>query len=559
VAGQSDGGGEAPTPSSPELGVVAGRYKILQRIAEGGMGVVYKAEHTLSRKKLAIKVLHPHLSHGKQAVERFKREVSAAAEIDHPGIVQVFDAGVDTDGSFYMAMELLAGESLASRARTNWPGTKTAVQLVIGMCDPLAKAHEKGFVHRDLKPDNVFIAKDDEGRERVKILDFGLVREVSTRRGPTMTGVTFGTPEYMSPEQAMSAKKAGIPADVWSLGVILYELLAGRHPFTGETPNAVMANAIKEPFPPLAEVAPHVPGEVAAVVEKCLTKDPAGRPANAGELGVLLRDVAQRVELDDAVPLNPEIRRNEGEDDEGDDGVDIPLASAAIPVSIDLAAAQAPPRRAAVWPWAAGALGVVAMIGAAGWAYVQRSRGRDGDPITATPLGPPATGAIAAVGPDPGAVDPGAVDPAAVATDPAAVDPGAAVPPGPIGDPPAADPAATARVIDPPSSDPPRERERRRPREEGATQPETETAPGEQEGPSRLAEAQACLQRADTRCAVAALQSGTTAAEMALLVEVYQAQGRSSDARAAMERYVRRYPRGPRTAEFRRALGLGGG
>src|SRR5690606_30054732 len=131
-----------------------------------------KAEHTLSRKKLAIKILHPHLCHGRQAVERFKREVSAAAEIDHHRIVQVFDAGVDSDGSFYMAMELLEGESFANATRTKWPGTRTAVKLIIEMCEPLKRAHEKGFVHRDLKPDNVFIARDHAGNESVKLLDF---------------------------------------------------------------------------------------------------------------------------------------------------------------------------------------------------------------------------------------------------------------------------------------------------------------------------------------------------------------------------------------------------
>ncbi|MCZ7684993.1 MAG: protein kinase [Sandaracinaceae bacterium] len=117
-----------------------------------------------------------------------------------------------------------------------------------GMLEPLAKAHAKGFVHRDLKPDNVFLTEEEGGRERVKILDFGLAREV-TKGGPTRTGITFGTPEYMSPEQAMSARKVRAPGDVWSVGVMLYELLSGTHPFSGETPNAIMANAIKEPLP----------------------------------------------------------------------------------------------------------------------------------------------------------------------------------------------------------------------------------------------------------------------------------------------------------------------
>ncbi|MDQ3036641.1 MAG: serine/threonine protein kinase, partial [Myxococcota bacterium] len=330
-AGGTTASGEGEAAGRPDHGIVAGRYKILGRIAEGGMGVVYKAEHTLSRKKLAIKILHPHLCHGRQAVERFKREVSAAAEIDHHGIVQVFDAGVDTDGSFYMAMELLEGDSLGNYTRRAWPGTRTSVKLIIEMCEPLARAHAKGFVHRDLKPDNVFIARDHAGNESVKLLDFGLVREVSRRGGPTQSGITFGTPEYMAPEQAMSAKKAGVPADVWSVGVMLYELLSGQHPFTGETANAVMANAIKDPHPPLRDVAPHVPPELARVVEQCLEKEPSRRPRDAADLGAKLRGVTERIELDERGPESPRLRSHH-EDDEGggehdDDGQLLPSSS----------------------------------------------------------------------------------------------------------------------------------------------------------------------------------------------------------------------------------------
>ncbi|MEQ8895045.1 MAG: serine/threonine-protein kinase, partial [Sandaracinaceae bacterium] len=284
---------------------VAGRYLLLEHIAEGGMGSVYVAEHALSKKKLALKLVHPYLCRGRQGVERFRREVSAAAEIDHPGIVQVYDAGTDDDGGFFMAMELLEGESLGDRLRRSWPGMKSAVALVDGMLEPLAKAHAKGFVHRDLKPDNIFLAVLDDGGERVKLLDFGLAREVD-KSGATRTGITFGTPEYMSPEQAMSARKVRAPGDVWSVGVMLYELLSGDHPFTGETPNAIMANAIKEPLPSLRERAPHVPLPLARVIERALEKEPKARPQSAGELLEELRAaVAECGELDETVPVAP--------------------------------------------------------------------------------------------------------------------------------------------------------------------------------------------------------------------------------------------------------------
>lgn len=265
------------------------------------MGSVYLAEHVLSRKQLALKIVHPHLCRGPYAAERFKREVSAAAEIGHPGIVQVYDAGVDETGAFFMAMELLQGETLGDRLRRSWPGMRTAVQLVRGMLDPLSEAHARGFVHRDLKPDNIFLAVDDHGQERVKLLDFGLAREVS-KSGPTRTGITFGTPEYMSPEQAISARQVRPPGDVWSVGAMCYELLSGRHPFHGETPNAVMANAIKEPLTPLTVAAPHVPEPLGRFVEQCLEKQPEARPPHARAMLEGLDRVLDRLTLSDVAP-----------------------------------------------------------------------------------------------------------------------------------------------------------------------------------------------------------------------------------------------------------------
>ncbi|UJR85074.1 Hypothetical protein I5071_71530 [Sandaracinus amylolyticus] len=547
--------------------MVAGRYKLLSRIAEGGMGVVYKAEHVLSRKKLAIKILHPHLCHGRQAVERFRREVSAAAEIDHPGIVQVFDAGVDNDGSFYMAMELLDGESLGARTRREWPGTRTAVELIIGMCAPLARAHEKGFVHRDLKPDNIFIARDHTGVETVKLLDFGLVREV-TRRGPTQSGITFGTPEYMAPEQAMSAKKADVGADVWSVGVMLYELLAGRHPFTGETANAVMANAIKEPHPRLAEVAPHVPEELAKIVERCLEKDPARRPRHAGELGAALRTLTTRTTLDEQRPQNPVLRSHieseedalEGDEAAGNGGLDLDehallssppqqagaldaLAARAGLEPTDPAGRPAKTRSKAArsGAWVAVGAGALGLLGVIGWALSQR----DDAGIVATQL-PEARPAVA----------PAATGEATV-TIPAPQEPAAPPAAETAPRPPEAPAAPVEAAVEAPEAAPAVV--------EAAPEPVRSTtrhrraSSGPTEGSeSALAEAQACLQRGDTRCAVQLLQGGQSAAEMSLLVDVYRMQGRTGDARSVMQRYLRRFSRGSNADAYRRELALGG-
>ncbi|MFK7989483.1 MAG: protein kinase [Sandaracinaceae bacterium] len=540
-----------------ERAVVAGRYELTRFIAEGGMGAVYIAEHTLSRKKMALKVVHPHLCRGKQGVERFKREVSAAASIDHPGIVQVYDAGRDDDGGFFMAMELLEGESLGDRLRNDWPGMRTAVAMIEGMLEPLAKAHAKNFIHRDLKPDNVFLARTEEGGERVKLLDFGLAREV-TKGGPTQTGITFGTPEYMSPEQAISARKVRSPGDVWSVGVMLYELLSGVHPFTGETPNAIMANAIKEPLPPLRDQAPHVPEPLAVLIERCLDKEPEARPQTAGEMLDALRAVVSTLELDDTVPDAPSMLWPDSED-EGVSSHDIAVSSsylvsrrksaeaetvgespAAIPAFQPAASSASAPasdrRRLTVVVWAAvGVLGLVA-LGVAGLFLSSGDSDAEGGldaasaealettlaqqeletdaPATPTeePVTAEATTAESEPTPEPEPAD--------------APEPAADVPPTPAASPEATRPRP-ARVV---------------PRR-----------------PPALPEAQACLARGDSRCAREVLEArGRTEPELALLERLYEQTGDVPPRVRTIRRYLRRFPRGPRAATYQAYLRMHG-
>ncbi|MCC6874726.1 MAG: protein kinase [Sandaracinaceae bacterium] len=536
-------GGAPPAGLGPgERSVVAGRYRLLEEIAEGGMGIVFKAEHTLSKKKLALKVVHPYLCKGRQGVERFRREVSAAAEIDHPGIVQIYDAGVDDDGGFFMAMELLQGESLGDRLRRHWPGMATSVRYIEGMLEPLAKAHAKNIVHRDLKPDNVFLTVDEEGRERVKLLDFGLAREID-KAGPTRTGITFGTPEYMSPEQAMSARKVKTPGDVWSVAVMLYELLSGRHPFQGETPNAVMANAIKEPLPSLAETAPHVPAPLARMIERCLDKEPDNRPQTAGEMLDELRRVLEQVSLDETAPVAPVAppSGHVGSEDEG------PVVSAEIlvapPPSLggvshrDTMASRSRPR----WGLYAG-LGAVALVGLSLlglWGYQRLGAGPT--QITARPLEP--TGAtLAPPSPPPVA---GATEPAAQ-VEPALPEPGAA-------EPGAAEPRAAEPVEPAPPPTAPSGVEGPSPTR--AARPEAPRV-----GPSPLEAARACLQQADKQCARQALEGrARTAAEHALLIQTYQDLRMDPQALAAMRRFVRQFPTAPQTPRYREYLAGHGG
>ncbi|HJL19477.1 MAG TPA: serine/threonine-protein kinase [Sandaracinaceae bacterium LLY-WYZ-13_1] len=577
-------GGAAAAGLGPgQRNVVAGRYRLLEHIAEGGMGSVFVAEHTLSRKKLALKVVHPYLCKGRQGVERFRREVSAAAEIDHPGIVQVYDAGVDDDGGFFMAMELLEGESLGDLLRRQWPGMATAVRLVEEMLEPLAKAHEKQFVHRDLKPDNIFLAVDPEGRQRVKLLDFGLAREV-TKGGPTRTGVTFGTPEYMSPEQAMSARKVRAPGDVWSVGVMLYELLSGQHPFTGETPNAIMVNAIKEPLPPLREVAPHVPVPLALVIERCLQKDEDDRPQTAGEMLDELRRAIEGLTLDGTVPEAPTPPPTWSSDEE-DPGIAV---SSSFPVEpsrrqvaietelIDRDGDQAPVATPSSAPGgsgrkrglvlvaaAVGMLGIAAVIGAQiYWAIA----GEDEPEMVATELAgagaetgapsapegaPPASEPVTpAAGADDGseeraagdeevAADVGATETAEAPTEAAADDEGASDEASE-----SADGAGEASVA-----------ARARARRAAARRREARQAAEDPEGPSALDEARECMARGDRSCARQVLEArARSAPEHAMLIGIYRESGQHSRMLDAMERFVRRFRRAPQTSEYREVL-----
>lgn len=264
--------------------IVAQRYEILARLAAGGMGVVFRARHRVSRHLVALKVMHPIVALDPASVARFAREARVAAAIGHDGIVQVLDAGSDDDGTLYLAMELLEGESLRARLTRADVTRGEAIALIDALLDPLSAAHAAGFVHRDLKPENVFVTREG----RTKLLDFGIAKEIAPASA-TLTGAAIGTPHYMAPEQVMSAKGATPASDVWAVGVMLYEILAGRPPFDGPTPHAVVVRACVEAPTPVTELAPGVGPELAELVTRALSKDPSARPADAAALRSALR------------------------------------------------------------------------------------------------------------------------------------------------------------------------------------------------------------------------------------------------------------------------------
>jgi serine/threonine-protein kinase len=257
----------------------SGRYELTHLIARGGMAQVYRALDTRLGRHVALKVLFPELSVDQTFVERFRREAQAAANLSHPNIVQVYDWGED-EGSYFIAMELITGTSLATALRTErtMPATKAAT-IAAQVAAALAYAHRHGVVHRDVKPGNVLLT--DEGQ--VKVTDFGIAQAVSTEEGLTMAGSVMGTAAYFSPEQAEGAVVDG-RSDVYSLGVVLFEMLAGRPPFVGDSPVAVASMHVRNDPPLLRDLSPAVPEPLERVTMHALEKSPSARYQTADEL-----------------------------------------------------------------------------------------------------------------------------------------------------------------------------------------------------------------------------------------------------------------------------------
>jgi eukaryotic-like serine/threonine-protein kinase len=272
--------------------VFADRYRILRVLGQGGMGRVYEAEHVNINKKLAIKVLRPEVVADPATVARFRQEARSASSIGHENIIEIEDFATLPDKSVYLAMELLQGQPLGVRMREPPPlSVLEAVKLMLPVCDALNAAHQKGIVHRDMKPDNIFLAHKG-GRLTPKILDFGIAKVSGEEGGVNLTqaGAIFGTPLYMSPEQAKGAP-LDHRTDIYSVGVILYELLTGRVPFKADSQVQLLSAHITIPPPSFAEVAPDraIPPALEQVVLRAMSKSPADRQASMAELHEQLR------------------------------------------------------------------------------------------------------------------------------------------------------------------------------------------------------------------------------------------------------------------------------
>ena len=251
------------------------------------MGVVYRAEHETLEMPTAVKVLHKHLSHKADVAKRFENEARAASRIGHPGIVKVMDVG-RLDNRTFILMEFLQGESLADRLeRVRRLGEERAVAYIRQAAGALGAAHKKGIIHRDLKPDNMFLVPDPDvaGGERIKLLDFGIAKLMEGEKGlSTHSGALLGTPPYMSPEQCSGAGQVDVRSDLYSLGVILFEMLCGRRPFTGRGFGEYIAAHLTKDPPSVSEFNREVSESVVRIAARLLVKDRDKRYATAGEL-----------------------------------------------------------------------------------------------------------------------------------------------------------------------------------------------------------------------------------------------------------------------------------
>ncbi len=287
--------------ADPYLGRdIAGQFHVLEKIGSGGMGAVYKAEQPEMRRFVAIKILHKRYLARKDLVTRFKREARAMSHLSHPNTARVFLYGQLDDGACYFVMEYLEGRNLAQTVRKEGPMDPTrAINIMVQTCGALEEAHRAGIVHRDLKPENIFLTTQGGIEDFPKVLDFGLAKISERQMRPgslilTQEGMVFGTPEFMSPEQARGETLDG-RSDIYSLGVILYELLTGKLPFDAAQPMEYIQRHIKEPPIPLHERAPdrEFPPGLSEVIERSLAKDLNARFQTAAEFAEALKDVAR--------------------------------------------------------------------------------------------------------------------------------------------------------------------------------------------------------------------------------------------------------------------------
>lgn len=275
--------------------LVAGKYRVLSILGSGGMGVVVAARHEELEQLVALKLIRSELGGSGSMAARFLREARAAARIQSDHVARVFDMGALDDGRAFMVMEHLTGSDLAAIVRERGPlPAAEAAGYGLEILEAVAHAHALGIIHRDLKPSNVFLARRSDGTRRIKVLDFGISKDTGAHTGSTPPGAlttgdaVLGSPAYMAPEQVKKSRDADVRSDIWSIGVILYELLAGEPPFQGETVMELLAAILECSPEPLRQRRPEVPGELEGVVMRCLSRSPDQRFQDVASLAAAL-------------------------------------------------------------------------------------------------------------------------------------------------------------------------------------------------------------------------------------------------------------------------------
>lgn len=310
------------------------RYELHGLLGEGGYGAVYRARHTLTEQWVALKVLRRDGGDA-EAVERLVREARAVAQLGSAHVVRVFDAGITPDGYAFIAMELLAGCDLAELVRREGPfGIDRSIDLVAQILEGLAVAHERGIVHRDMKPANVFVTRTEHGHDFVKLLDFG-ISKVRTAAPVTAPGLAMGTPGYMAPEQIGNAHEADGRADLFSVAVILYELLTRQKPFSTRSYHEFVLELQTGRARPVRELAPSIPEGLALVVERGLARDPDGRWQSARAFASALRTCLQSSPI--SASVTPQLAHHRS----------TPPVSVTAPTMLAPSAAPPPPRKKA--------------------------------------------------------------------------------------------------------------------------------------------------------------------------------------------------------------------
>jgi len=397
-------------PAAERIGsLIASKYRLEELLGEGGMGAVWKATHVTVGKRFAVKILHSEVSKHPDAKRRFTQEAQAAAKIGHPAILDVYDLGED-DGSLYMVMELLEGESLAQRVARGPLPIAEALEYAVGVLDALDAAHGASVIHRDIKPGNVFLVRGASGRAAVRVLDFGIAKFQEAADGAkTSTGAVLGSAFYMAPEQVRAETEIDARADVWAVGTTLYELLVGEPAHLAPTHAAVIAKIVMKPAPPVSDRRSGADAELDTIVARALMIDPVERFASAADMRraietYLVGHAATGISAPPP-PLTPSMKLRREKASESNGG-ETPRAVVAGTTDLSPLTNDAP-RSRSLMPLALGALaiGIIASL-----AFASRTSSAPASPARAEPA---AASSVALAPAEPSALPASATPPAA--------------------------------------------------------------------------------------------------------------------------------------------------